>query len=168
MKIKEFLKPLIPESIPDHGLSYSLTAVRTSRSIRVFALFLMFTLLSLIFVLVGIPWVQTVNGDGQVTALIPNQRPQTVQAQIKGRLMKWFVTEGQYVQAGDTIAILEDIDSKFLDFNLIENQSKQLEALKERKKQIETQVDVFRQQVDAETKAREAGVMASKQKLQQS
>jgi multidrug efflux pump subunit AcrA (membrane-fusion protein) len=135
---------------------------------RVFAFLLLFLLVSLIIVLVGIPWVQTVNGDGQVTALIPNQRPQTVQVQIKGRLQKWYITEGQFVQAGDTIAILEDIDSKFLDFNLIENQSKQLEALKERKNQIEMQVQVFRQQVEAERNAREAGVMASKQKLQQS
>jgi multidrug efflux pump subunit AcrA (membrane-fusion protein) len=161
-------KPHIPQSIPNHGLSYSLTAVRTSRSMRVFAFLLLFLLVSLIIVLVGIPWVQTVNGDGQVTALIPNQRPQTVQVQIKGRLQKWYITEGQFVQAGDTIAILEDIDSKFLDFNLIENQSKQLEALKERKNQIEMQVQVFRQQVEAERNAREAGVMASKQKLQQS
>ena len=168
MKLMSFFKPQIPQSIPNHGLSYSLTAVRTSRSIRVFAFLLLFLLISLIIVLVGIPWVQTVNGDGQVTALIPNQRPQTVQAQIKGRLEKWYITEGQFVQAGDTIALLEDIDSKFLDFNLIENQSKQLEALKERKNQIEMQVQVFRQQVEAERNAREAGVMASKQKLQQS
>lgn len=168
MKLMSLFKPHIPQSIPNHGLSYSLTAVRTSRSMRVFAFLLLFLLVSLIIVLVGIPWVQTVNGDGQVTALIPNQRPQTVQAQIKGRLEKWYVTEGQFVQAGDTIAILEDIDSKFLDFNLIENQSKQLEALKERKNQIEMQVQVFRQQVEAERNAREAGVMASKQKLQQS
>lgn len=168
MKLMSLFKPHIPQSIPNHGLSYSLTAVRTSRSMRVFAFLLLFLLVSLIIVLVGIPWVQTVNGDGQVTALIPNQRPQTVQAQIKGRLEKWYITEGQFVQAGDTIAILEDIDSKFLDFNLIENQSKQLEALKERKNQIEMQVQVFRQQVEAERNAREAGVMASKQKLQQS
>lgn len=168
MKLMSLFKPHIPQSIPNHGLSYSLTAVRTSRSMRVFAFLLLFLLVSLIIVLVGIPWVQTVNGDGQVTALIPNQRPQTVQVQIKGRLEKWYVTEGQFVQAGDTIAILEDIDSKFLDFNLIENQSKQLEALKERKNQIEMQVQVFRQQVEAERNAREAGVMASKQKLQQS
>jgi adhesin transport system membrane fusion protein len=168
MKLMSLFKPHIPQSIPNHGLSYSLTAVRTSRSMRVFAFLLLFLLVSLIIVLVGIPWVQTVNGDGQVTALIPNQRPQTVQVQIKGRLQKWYITEGQFVQAGDTIAILEDIDSKFLDFNLIENQSKQLEALKERKNQIEMQVQVFRQQVEAERNAREAGVMASKQKLQQS
>lgn len=167
MNLRTLLKPHIPVSIPDYGLSYSLSAVRTSRSIRTFAFILVFTLLSLIFVLVAIPWVQTVTGEGQVTALIPNQRPQTVQAQIKGRLVRWFVTEGQYVQAGDTIAILEDIDSKFLDINLIENQSKQLEALKDRKKQIEAQVDVFRRQVDAERQAREAGVAAAKQKLQQ-
>ena len=168
MKLRSLLKPHIPVSIPDYGLSYSLSAVRTSRSVRIFSYTLLFTFVSFVVVLVGVPWVQTVTGDGRVTALVPNQRPQTIHSQIKGRLIRWYATEGQVVKIGDTIALLQDIDTKFLDLNIIENQTKQLEALKERKVQILAQVEVYRQQVTAEKAAREAGVAAAKQKLQQS
>ncbi len=168
MKLRSLLKPHIPVSISDYGLSYSLSAVRTSRSVKIFAYAMLFTFFTLIFVFIGVPWVQTVTGEGQVTALIPNQRPQTIHSQIKGRLVRWNVTEGDIVAAGDTIAVLQDIDTKFLDMNLIENQSKQLQALKERRTQIVEQVEVYRRQIDAETAARESGIAAAKQKLQQS
>ena len=36
-----------------------------------------------------LPWTQNVSGAGSVTTLKPNQRPQTVQSAIAGRIEKW-------------------------------------------------------------------------------
>jgi len=47
-----------------------------------------------------LPWQQNVRGDGEVTALRPQDRPQVVPALIAGRIEAWNVSEGQYVTAG--------------------------------------------------------------------
>lgn len=81
-------------------------------------------------VLYFVPWQQTIVGSGEVSVFSPNDRPQTVEAQIPGRISKWFVQEGQVVSAGEVIAEIEDIDSKFLDPNLVKTIERQNDALK--------------------------------------
>lgn len=61
-----------------------------------------------------VPWQQSVRGYGRVTVFSPMDRPQSIEAQIPGRLVKWNIVEGQSVKAGEVIAELADIDSKFL------------------------------------------------------
>jgi membrane fusion protein, adhesin transport system len=61
------------------------------------------------------PWQQNVVGSGIVTSFSPDARPQTIDALIDGRIDKWSVKEGAFVNKGDTIAVLRDIDTKFLD-----------------------------------------------------
>jgi multidrug efflux pump subunit AcrA (membrane-fusion protein) len=36
-------------------------------------------------------------GKGAVTTLKPNQRPQSIQSVISGRIEKWYVKEGDFV-----------------------------------------------------------------------
>lgn len=124
-------------------------------------------LLILFIILTYVPWVQTVAGKGQVTALVPGQRPQNVNAQITGRLVKWYVQEGQHVEEGDTIAVLQDIDSKFLDSALLENQEAQLAAIESRRNSIMSQLNALRQQISAESSARDASVRSSLERVQQ-
>ena len=50
-----------------------------------------------------VPWTQNINARGYVTTLKPEQRPQDVHSIISGRIEKWFVAEGQYVNKGDTL-----------------------------------------------------------------
>ncbi|MEG2103229.1 MAG: biotin attachment protein, partial [Flavobacterium sp.] len=38
-----------------------------------------------------LPWTQNVSGSGSVTTLKPNQRPQSIQSVISGRIEKWYV-----------------------------------------------------------------------------
>ena len=75
-----------------------------------------------------LPWTQNVSGAGSVTTLKPNQRPQTVQSAIAGRIEKWYVNEGDYVKKGDTILFISEIKEDYLDPNLVENTGKQLNA----------------------------------------
>jgi multidrug efflux pump subunit AcrA (membrane-fusion protein) len=54
-------------------------------------------------VILFLPWTQNISGSGAVTTLKPNQRPQTSQSAIAGRIEKWYVQEGDFVKKGDTI-----------------------------------------------------------------
>lgn len=45
-----------------------------------------------------LPWTQNISGSGSVTTLKPNQRPQSIQSVISGRIEKWFVQEGDFVK----------------------------------------------------------------------
>lgn len=82
----------------------------------------------LLLVFLFFPWTQNVSGAGSVTTLKPNQRPQTVQSAIAGRIEKWYVNEGDYVKKGDTILFISEIKEDYLDPNLVENTGKQVDA----------------------------------------
>lgn len=75
-----------------------------------------------------LPWTQNISGDGAVTTLKPDHRPQTVHNAIPGRIEKWFVQEGDYVQKGDTIVFISEIKEEYLDPNLIGNTKQQVDA----------------------------------------
>ncbi len=78
---------------------------------------------ALIIAFIPNTWQQNVGGSGIVTSFAPDARPQTIDAQIDGRIVKWYVYEGALVKKGDTIAQLRDIDTKYLAGNFVELQS---------------------------------------------
>jgi|DewCreStandDraft_5_1066085.scaffolds.fasta_scaffold00005_190 multidrug efflux pump subunit AcrA (membrane-fusion protein) len=125
-------------------------------------------LLVMIAVLFVTPWVQTVLAEGRVTALSPVERPQYVNAQITGRLVRWYVSEGQHVFAGDTIALLQDIDPKFLDSNIVARTGAHVEWLIERSKQLRAQITAINEQLSAEIKAQAAALQSAEQYIIQS
>jgi len=72
--------------------------------------------LGLIFLIVlFLPWQQNIRGNGKVTALSPGNRPQTIETVIAGRIQNWKVQEGQFVNKGDTIAIISEVKEKYFD-----------------------------------------------------
>ncbi len=93
----------------------ALRLVKTPNSAIPLARAVALTLIGFIVILIVVPWVQNVAGSGTVTSFSPDQRPQTIDALIDGRIQKWYVKEGDYVKKGDTIVVLRDIDTKFLD-----------------------------------------------------
>jgi multidrug efflux pump subunit AcrA (membrane-fusion protein) len=85
--------------------------------------------LAIIFLIVlFLPWRQTIYGTGSLTALTPEDRPQTVQNQIAGRIEHWNVREGQLVRRGDTLLTISEIKDEYFDPNLPERLSEQLSA----------------------------------------
>ena len=82
----------------------------------------------LLFIFLFLPWTQNISGTGSVTTLKPNQRPQTIQSAIAGRIEKWFVNEGDFVKKGDTILFISEIKEDYLDPNLVENTGNQVKA----------------------------------------
>lgn len=99
---------------------HSLETARTPRWLRAISVVIVSMLLVLVLFLVFVPWQQNITGSGKVTSFVPGVRPQTIDAQITGRVMRWFVTEGMLVKAGDTIAILQDLNVNFMDNDFME------------------------------------------------
>lgn len=78
-----------------------------------------FNRLLIIFAIIGIiilflPWTQSITASGLVTTLTPDQRPQTIQSPIPGRIEKWHVREGDFVKKGDTILFISEIKMNIL------------------------------------------------------
>ena len=77
-----------------------------------------------------LPWTQNISGSGAVTTLKPNQRPQSIQSVISGRIENWYVQEGDFVNKGDTILFISEIKEDYMDPNLVANTQKQVNAKK--------------------------------------
>lgn len=96
-----------------------------------------------------LPWTQNVSGAGSVTTLKPNQRPQTVQSAIAGRIEKWYINEGDYVKKGDTILFISEIKEDYLDPNLIENTGRQVDAKQSSVTSYASKVQALENQIGA-------------------
>lgn len=88
----------------------------------------MMVILIAFLIILFLPWRQTIQGSGSLTTLRPQDRPQTVQNQIAGRIEKWHVREGQLVKRGDTLLTISEIKDEYFDPNLPERLSEQLTA----------------------------------------
>jgi multidrug resistance efflux pump len=82
----------------------------------------------LVLAILFLPWTQTIRATGSVTTLHQEQRPQQLNAIIPGRIVKWYVKEGDYVKKGDTLIMLADVKDDYLDTRLVERTQEQLSA----------------------------------------
>ncbi len=94
---------------------------------RVVSRWLIGILVTLIVILF-LPWQQNVQGEGNVTALSPSDRPQSLTTRIDGRIEQWFVSEGQYVKKGDSIARISEIKDDYLNPNVLPLTTQQQQA----------------------------------------
>ncbi len=103
----------IKNKLPHDNL-YSLRSLNTPMAGKILARWLL-GIGILFLVILFLPWQQNIHGTGQVTALSPSNRPQTIQTIIAGRIQDWKIREGQFVEKGDTIAIISEIKEKYFD-----------------------------------------------------
>jgi len=80
------------------------------------------------FVMLFLPWTQNFRSRGMVTALKPEHRPQTVHSIIPGRIERWYVQEGDYVNKGDTILFISEVKDEYMDPELLMRTQRQVEA----------------------------------------
>jgi multidrug resistance efflux pump len=114
------------ESIPfseAKSLVMTLPVRQARRRIRV----LMGMVLAMI-VMLFLPWTQNIRSKGFVTALRPDQRPQTIHSVIAGRIEKWYVAEGDFVHKGDTIVQISEIKDDYFDSLLLPRTLSQVDA----------------------------------------
>ena len=95
------------------------------------------------------PWTQNVQGDGFVTTLKPEQRPQTIHTTIAGRVEKWYVQEGDFVEKGDTIAFLSEIKDDYFDPELLSRTDAQVDAKESAVEGYLGKIDALESQIEA-------------------
>ncbi|MGG9972746.1 HlyD family secretion protein [Ferruginibacter sp. SUN002] len=96
-----------------------------------------------------LPWTQNIRAKGTVTTLYQDQRPQQVNTVIGGRVMKWYVKEGDYVKAGDTLVQLTEVKTDYLDPDLLQRTKEQLAGKQLSVEYYKSKVDVTGQQIGA-------------------
>jgi len=123
-----------------------------------------------IFVLIALflPWTQNISGTGFVTTLKPGQRPQSIQSVISGRLEKWYVQEGDFVNKGDTILFISEVKEDYMDPNLVENTKKQVDAKKQSYQSYGSKVVSLSEQIRAITNEKKLKQEQAKNKIKQS
>ncbi|MBP6385350.1 MAG: HlyD family efflux transporter periplasmic adaptor subunit [Pseudarcicella sp.] len=87
-------------------------------------------LLLFFVVVLFMPWTQNIKSKGDITTLKQEHRPQKINSPIPGKINKWYVKEGDFVNKGDTILVLTEIKEDYLDPNLIYRTQEQLNAKK--------------------------------------
>lgn len=100
-------------------------------------------------VLMFLPWTQNIRARGKVTTLRQEQRPQQMNTIIGGRVEKWFVKEGDYVQKGDTIVQLSEIKADYLDPKLVERTGEQITAKQYSVQYYQSKISATENQISA-------------------
>ncbi|MCX7606485.1 MAG: HlyD family secretion protein [Bacteroidia bacterium] len=114
-----------------------------------------------------LPWTQNVSGVGKVTSLSPDVRPQTLHAMIPGRILRWYVQEGQRVKAGDTLLLIGEIKDYYLDPALPVRLREQLTAKEQTAAAQREKVAALRRQIAALYEARTGSIARAQNVLLQ-
>jgi len=137
------------------------------RYYKYFNRFLLGAAIAIAFILF-LPWTQNISGNGNVTTLSLDQRPQTIQSPIPGRIEKWFVSEGDLVAKGDTIMQISEIKSEYFDPDLVKRTGEQRSSKAQSVGSYQEKVKALDRQIAALSRERGLKLEQSKNKLLQS
>jgi multidrug resistance efflux pump len=144
----------------------SLLQVESKKSSKklLYSVYLLFIIVDVILFL---PWTQNIRSNGKVTTLRPEQRPQTINSLISGRIEKWFVKDGDKVKIGDTILFLSEIKEDYFDPNLISRTKDQLKNKEMTVSSYSDKIKSLDNRVDALLDNGELQLQQARLKLQQ-
>jgi len=133
----------------------------TAQSHRMFFRIVIVTLIATVLAML-LPWQQFVEGKGEVTAFAPSDRPQEVPTIIGGRIVEWYVGEGEGVTKGQPILRIAEVKDDYLDPRTIDRYNEQLtgksaavSSKRDKVRQLETQISMLQQNLTlSEQKAR--------------
>ena len=135
----------IDDQLADKQL-YSLKTLRTP-NLGIYLARVLLVLFAIAIISLFLPWQQNIRGQGKVTALNPANRPQTVQSAIPGRIIKWYVFEGDMVSKGDTILQLAEVKDKYFDPEILTRLEEQISAKEEGLVAKELKRDAYSDQI---------------------
>lgn len=121
----------------------------------------------IVLIIFFLPWTQNISGTGSVTTLKPDQRPQTIHTAIAGRIEKWYVQEGDFVEKGDTILFISEIKEDYLDPNLVANTKNQVDAKVLSEQSYQGKVSALDIQIGAIENERKLKLQQAKNKIRQ-
>ncbi len=154
-------KQYADDILSDHEHLESAKLLVTPASHRLFFRIVVATLIVAVLAMF-LPWQQFVEGTGEVTAFAPSDRPQVVPTTIGGRIVEWYVQEGQVVKAGQPILRIAEVKDDYLDPRTIDRYNEQLtgkssavSSKREKARQLGTQIALLQQNLTlSEQKAR--------------
>ncbi len=145
----------------------SLEMVKTGVAPKIFgAVILVLFAASCVFVMF-VPWRQSVVGTGEIIVFTPMERPQQIEAQISGRIVRWLVRDGQLVKKGELIAELQDLDPRFLDQNQLQSLNEQKKNLKDKREAAIARLASLSRQLENLGSSREAAMPAAQERIGQ-
>lgn len=144
----------------------SFSMLREFRTGRTFAR-LVLILMGILLVFLFLPWTQNIRASGYLTTLRPEQRPQTINAIIAGRIEQWFVREGDLVQPGDTILLLSEIKDDYFDPRLLERTRQQIDAKSGAMASYQQKVEALSRQIDALAQTRDLKLRQAQNEIRQ-
>ncbi|MGL2963032.1 HlyD family secretion protein [Flavobacterium sp. RSB2_4_14] len=118
-------------------------------------------------IILFLPWTQNISGSGAVTTLKPDQRPQTIHTAIAGRIEKWYVKEGDFVNKGDTILFISETKEDYLDPNLVKNTESQMKAKEMSQESYSSKVSTLSAQILAIQNEKNLKLQQAKNKIRQ-
>lgn len=121
----------------------------------------------LLILILFLPWTQNVRATGTVTTLYQQQRPQQLNSIIPGRIIKWYVKEGDYVKMGDTLIMLANVKDDYLDPKLIARTQEQLQAKEQKIDFYADKVEATSGQINAMEATRELKINSLRNKIEQ-
>ena len=89
---------------------------------------LFLVVLAAVLTILVLPWTQNIQADGELTLLAPTERPQAIPTTIAGRVEQWWVREGDWVEAGDTLVRLSEVNATYVDPALLTRKREKWEA----------------------------------------
>jgi multidrug efflux pump subunit AcrA (membrane-fusion protein) len=102
-----------------------------------------------VMVFLFLPWTQNIRARGSVTTLRQEQRPQEIPTIIPGKVAKWYVKEGDFVSAGDTIIQLTEVKDDYFDPQLLERTKEQIDAKAQAVESSRSKTGTTDQQIEA-------------------
>ncbi len=96
-----------------------------------------------------LPWQQNVQGTGIVSALSPEDRPQTLPSRIDGRIERWLVPEGSFVRAGTVIVEISEIKDEYMDPAVVERTQEQMNAKAQANRDKSGKATAYANQIEA-------------------
>lgn len=157
----------VNDEILDKYNLHALSTLSTPKTGRRFARWMQAIILILIIIMF-LPWQQNISGTGTVTALSPGDRPQTVQNIIGGRIEEWYIQEGDFVKAGDTLAVLSEAKDEYIDPQIMTRLREQIQAKREGILGYQAKIDALANQISALRDALNFSLQKGRNKLRQS
>lgn len=157
-------KNSVQKKMPQEKL-YALRSLDTPLAGKILARWLM-AIGVLFLIVLFLPWQQNIRGAGKVTALSPSNRPQTVETVIAGRIQIWKIKEGQFVEKGDTIALISEVKEKYFDPQFLQRLQQIISAKEQSYKSKDSKAKSLQRQVAVLEEGMRQKVQQSKAKVE--
>ena len=119
-------------------------------------------------VMMFLPWQQNISGNGEITALSVQDRPQSLQTTIPGMIEKWWIQEGTFVRKGDTILSIREVKDDYFDPDILDRLQEQIDAKKMSLDANLSKIGAYEQQILLLRQNRVLSLQKAENKIRQS